>query len=106
MYLLEYIDRCCRELGLELHFRLNDNCSVFQAKIFTILKAIEAIASGPALYSESYVIFVYSQVALRTTASVWCKSHFVRECKAPLRTFRPDCIRLRWILGHSGILGN
>ena len=32
----------CRELGLELHFRLNDVCSVFQAKILAIFKAIEA----------------------------------------------------------------
>ena len=35
----------CRELDLELHFRLNDDCSVFQADIFAILKAFEAI--GP-----------------------------------------------------------
>ena len=38
----------CRELGLELHFRLNDGCSVFHAEIFAVLKAIEAIVGGPA----------------------------------------------------------
>ena len=35
----------CRELSLELHCALNDNCSIFLAKIFAILKAIEALAS-------------------------------------------------------------
>ena len=29
----------CREFGLELHFRLTNNCRVFQAEIFAILKA-------------------------------------------------------------------
>ena len=50
----------CRELRLELPFQLDDDCSMFQAKIFAILKAIEAIAGGPASDSESYVIFVES----------------------------------------------
>ena len=31
----------CRELSLELHFRLKNDCSVLQAEIFAILKAIE-----------------------------------------------------------------
>ena len=43
----------CRELGPELHFRLNDDCSMFQAEIFAILKAIKAIAGALALDSES-----------------------------------------------------
>ena len=50
----------CSKLGLELHFRLNDDCSVFQAKIFTILKAIEVLAGGPVSDSESYMIFIDS----------------------------------------------
>ena len=32
----------CKELGLELYFRLNDDCRAFQAEIFAILRAIEA----------------------------------------------------------------
>ena len=36
----------CSKLGLELHFMLNDDCRVFQAEIFAILKAIEAIYVG------------------------------------------------------------
>ena len=45
---------------------LSDDCSVFQAEIFAILKAIEAIAGGPTSESESYMIFV---------------DMIVRECK-------------------------
>ena len=60
----------CRELGLELHFGLKNDCRVFQAKIFTILKAIEAIDSGPTSNSEFCMIFVDRQVALRAIASV------------------------------------
>ena len=33
------------EHGLELHLRLKYDCSLFQAEIFTILKAIEATAA-------------------------------------------------------------
>ena len=50
----------CRELGFELHFRLNDDCGVFQAKIYAILKATEAKAGGPASDSETYMIYVDS----------------------------------------------
>ena len=91
----------CRELGLELHFRLNDECSVFQAEIFTILKAIVATAGGPTSDSESYMISVDCQAALRVITSIWCKSRLVRECKESLRAFGP-C----WVLDHNGILGN
>ena len=45
----------CSKFNIELHFRLKDDCSVFQAKIFAILKT-----SGPASNSESYMIFVDS----------------------------------------------
>ena len=36
-----------RELGLELHIRWNDDCSVFQEEIFAILKAIEDLKVAP-----------------------------------------------------------
>ena len=49
-----------RELGLELHFRLNDNSNVFQLEIFAILKAIKVITVGLTSDSESYMIFVDS----------------------------------------------
>ena len=55
----------CRELCLELNFRLNNDYSVFQSDIFAILRAIKAISGGHALNSESYVNFVDSQDALR-----------------------------------------
>ena len=80
----------CRELGLELHFRLNDDCSVFKAEILAILKAIEAIAGDTVSDSESYIIFFDSQAALKAIASVWCKSRI--------------CLYL--VIGHSVILGN
>ena len=66
----------CGELSLELHFRLNDDCSMFQSKIFAILKAIEAIDGDPTSDSWFYVIFVDSLAALRAIASVWCKCSF------------------------------
>ena len=95
----------CRKLDPELHFKLNGDC-LFQAEIFAILKTIEAIARGAFPDSESYVIFVDSQAALRATASVWWKSRLIRECKELLGTFRPDRICLCWVPGHSRIVGN
>ena len=50
----------CRVTGLELYFKFNDDCSVFQVEIFANLKAIEAISGSLASGSESYVIFVDS----------------------------------------------
>ena len=52
------------------------------------------------------MIFADSQDALKAIASVCCKSRLVRKCKESLRTFGPDRIRLCWVPGHSGILGN
>ena len=75
-----------------LTFRLSNDCSVFQAKIFAILKAIEVIAYGSTSDSESYMIFMDIQAALRVIASVWCKSRLIHECKKLLRTFGPDLI--------------
>lgn len=51
------------------------------AKTFSILKAIEAIAGGPAANSESYMSFVDSQAAFRVITSVWHKSGLLLECK-------------------------
>ena len=85
---------------------MNDGCSVFQAEISVILKAIEAVVGGPASVSELYMIFVHSQATLRPIGSVWSKSQLVSECKDSLRAFGPDRICLCWVTGHSGILGN
>ena len=49
---------------------------------------------------------VESQVDLRATASVWCKSRLVCKYKKSLRTFGPNRIHLCWVADHSGILGN
>ena len=56
----------------------------FQAENFIILKAIEIIAGGSGSDSESYMIFVDSQAAIRAIALVCCKSH---DSKESLRTF-------------------
>ena len=53
----------CRDLGFELHFRLKDDCCMLQAEIFAILKAFETVVCRPT--SESFMIFVYNQFALR-----------------------------------------
>ena len=47
-------------LGLELHFWLNDDCSMFQTEIFAIFQAIQTISSGPTSDSKSCMIFVHS----------------------------------------------
>ena len=86
-------------VGLELHFRLNDEQSVFQAEIFKILNAIEAKAGGSS--SEYYMIFVDIHAAIMANASTWCKSRLVDECKESLNIFAPDRSRLCWIPGHA-----
>ena len=63
----------CRQLGLELHFRWNDDCSMFQEEVFAVLKTIEAIAGSLTSDSESYMIFVDSHAVLWAIASVCCK---------------------------------
>ena len=50
----------CRELGLELHFRLSDEWD---------FRNLES----PTSYSEFYMNFVDSQAALRANVPVWCK---------------------------------
>ena len=60
----------CWKLGRELHFRVNDDCSVFQAEIFAILKSIDVVAGGPTSDSESYMIFVESSCPLRRSGAI------------------------------------
>ena len=54
--------------------------NMFQAKMFAILKATEAIVGGHASALESYMLFVGSQTTLRTIASVWWKSRSTFAC--------------------------
>ena len=42
----------CKALGLELLFRLKDECSALHPKVFAILKAIEAMTGKPTSDSD------------------------------------------------------
>ncbi|XP_073837756.1 uncharacterized protein [Musca autumnalis] len=95
----------CEMLSLEYTYRLDSNCSVFQAEIFAIWKAAKLIKSLDAEIFEPVTIFVDSQAALKAIKSCNIKSDVVLKCRSALETLT-NGFRLCWVPGHRDYLGN
>lgn len=88
----------CKELDLERHFRLKDNCTVFQA--FNLEELV-----GPLRIQD----LIWSSLTVRLPWGLLRRSgvnHSLFVSAESLRPFGTDRIRLRWVPGHSGILAN
>ncbi|WP_333765286.1 ribonuclease H family protein, partial [Streptomyces sp. IBSBF 2390] len=88
----------------ELSFRLNDDCSVFQAEVFGILKAAEAMRD---VSGSDISFYIDSQAAIRAVGSNNIRSSIVKLCRGFLKELAlQNNVRLCWVPGHQGHSGN
>ena len=94
------------KLNLSISIRLPDYCSVFQAEVKAITEVMRWLRSNVITQLE-VVIFCDSQAALKALESFGLNSRVVKECFESLNEMgRFFHIRLVWIPGHQGFLGN
>ena len=95
-----------RKLNLFISARLPDYCSVFQAEVSAITEVMRWLKRNVITHLE-VIVFCDSQAALKALDSFGLCSRVVTECLDSLnemgKFFR---IRLVWIPGHQGFLGN
>ncbi|XP_073821296.1 uncharacterized protein [Musca autumnalis] len=92
-------------LNLQLSFKLNKECSVFQAEIFAIKKAAELIKNIKEDIDGPVTIYVDSQAAHKSLMSYSIKSAVVLDCIKVLSDLK-SAVTLCWVPGHCNIVGN
>ena len=96
----------CKELSVNLCFRLPDHCSVFQAEVAAIKVAVEVLLRSVASFRE-VSIHSDSRAAIQALSARTVHSKLVKECLSSLELASGYFnIRLVWVPGHSGIAGN
>lgn len=100
----------CGVFGLtpeyKMHTNLGNHASIFQAEIFGIIECAEIIKTGNYAKKDIY-IYVDSQAALKALCSDVIHSKLVMDCLNRLNDLgRLNHVVLRWVPGHSGIMGN
>lgn len=93
------------ELGICASLRLPDFCSVFQAEICAIDKAAQILLERE-LNPSKINICVDSLAALKALESNYIRSKCVRDCITSLSQIHRHSVRLIWVPGHSGVMGN
>lgn len=96
----------CAELNIKGYYRLDDDCSIFQAEVYAIAKAAETISMLP-IYRCDISFFIDSQAALMALRADNIRSKVVSRCHKELKVLSEQHnIRLCWVPGHKDILGN
>jgi ribonuclease HI len=90
----------------ERSYSLNHNATVFQAEVYSIMKAAQYIEEMECT-GRHYVIYVDSQAALYALASNNITSNMVKRAIESLNSAGEDnIIKLKWVKAHIGYIGN
>lgn len=90
----------------QLSFSLGSYCTVFQAEVFALMKAAELMI-GSGRSGGSINLYSDSQAALAALNNPLTTSNIVGDCKRLLNVLgRGNCVRLIWVPGHTGVVGN
>lgn len=90
--------------NIKLSYKLRDECTVFQAEVFGILKAAEQMRD---ISGKDISFFIDSQAAMRAVGSYKIRSRIVKTCREFLTKLAlQNNVRLCWVPGHEGHLGN
>ncbi|XP_067125500.1 uncharacterized protein [Centruroides vittatus] len=99
---------CVFSDGVEVHcqsVRLNEEASVFQAELVALVGASQWILLHPG--PEPVTVYSDSQSALQALSDGYHKDPLVKEIRGKvLRARHERHVALRWVRGHTGILGN
>lgn len=92
--------------GIEKSFKLDDNCSIFQAEVLAIHNALLHLVELN-IYNAKVAICIDSQAAIKALYSFTIKSKLVLKCRHTLSLLSENNnILLCWVPGHSDIQGN
>lgn len=95
----------CKELLVNLSFRLPDNCSVFSAEVAAIKVSVILLRSTGSFREMS--ITSDSRTAILALSWPTVHSKLVKECLYSLEIASSYfIIKLVWVPDHSGITGN
>lgn len=91
---------------VKLSFPLGSYSSVFQAEVFAILACCQENLRRA--YCDRHIyICSDSQAALKALDNIRVDSKLVFECRQTLDMLaKRNCVKLVWVPGHQGILGN
>lgn len=96
----------CESLQTEKSFRLPNDCSIFQAELFAIQKALEHI-NFRHIPNSRITVFVDSQAAIKALDSKVIKSTTVAKCRDEVRKAATHHqINICWVPGHCNVTGN
>ena len=94
------------KLDLSISLWLTGYCSMFQAEVMAIYRAVQWTLGNSAPFTRVSV-FSYSQAALSSLSGFVNNSRIVKECRHcldhPSGRFN---VSLVWVFGHSNVLGN
>ena len=96
----------CDDPSLQVSIPLGTNVSVFQAEVLAIREAVMKLLTY-GLEDEKICVYSDSQAALQAINSFTVTSKLVWECLIALNELgRRNRLRLCWVPGHCGIMGN
>ena len=96
----------CEALEINHSYRINDDCSVFQAEVTAIIQAAEIIRESN-IVGKTITAYIDSQAAVKALDSAVIRSRLVRTCKSLLNEIsRANAVTLCWVPGHIDIEGN
>ena len=85
-------------------FRLNAVCSVFQAEMLALNRALAWLVRNPA---QNVTIYSDSQSSLKALSSTSNTNFFVNECRKTLDELpSTTVVQFVWVKAHVGIIGN
>ncbi|KAI8116739.1 Retrovirus-related Pol polyprotein from transposon 297 [Lucilia cuprina] len=94
------------EFGTKISFRLNDECSILQAEISAIRRAVNWLRYYR-ISNRDIRIYTDSQAAIKSLTGVFSTSKIVHECRTSLNEMaRHSNITLIWVKGHGNSYGN
>ena len=93
------------EPEVELYFRLPNHNTVFQAEVRAITECVNWLSNTT---KPKYAnIFTDSQMAIKAITSERVKSRTVLDCKKTINDYSAHGqLRIFWVPGHSGVMGN
>jgi ribonuclease HI len=97
---------CCLDRGVDVGVGLEEHSTIYQAELLAINKCAE-ICLNEGFRNKDIIICSDSQAALKSLTSNIVKSKTVLNCLENIKHLgRNNNLKLIWVPGHSGILGN
>ena len=94
------------ELNLRQPYKLPNHCTIFQAEVFAVWKAVE-LAETRTTVNSVVNLYIDSQAAIKGITAYKVNSKLVNSCKAAVERLATNRkLHIYWVPSHVGIPGN